>query len=344
MLGVIAHFLTKVSGFSKLPMFMFGWVIFLIAAVIFFGLHVKASQGQLSPKAFYRFCFPNDALKDRSTLMDAVMYSVSKMTKAVVMIGHYSLILLVSGGVSGLLNVLWPTTIQIPSATAVVVFSIVACLVWDFSNFWSHYLQHKVPFLWEIHKVHHSATQLTPFTAKRLHPLADKLDLTIGGVLVGVVFGIGQHLYGFTLPSMLLMLGNINMVVTILALDPLRHSSISLSFGALEHILVSPKMHHLHHSVELKHWDKNMGFAFAIWDRIFGTYMRPGKSETYVYGIGRGAEEDEKYQSLAGAYIDPVKAAVEVAMGKPASGGQLDPVFRHRIARIIVERRPSPLH
>ena len=339
MFDLVGHFLTSVSAFSQLPMFSVGWVIFLIAACITFAVKVAASEVKFGPKAFIQHCFPGQSLKDKSTVMDAVMYSVSKMTKAVVLIGHYGLIIAVSSGVSFILNRYVPAIQQTPTALGLIAVAIVACLVWDFSNFLSHYLQHKVPFLWEIHKVHHSATQLTPFTAKRLHPLADKLDLTIGGVLVGIVFGLTQHFLTLSVPLMLMMLGNINMVVTVLALDPLRHSSVGVSFGPLEGLLVSPKMHHLHHSVERSHWDKNMGFAFGIWDIMFGTYMKPEKGAVYAYGIGRGAEEDEKYQNLVGAYIDPVRAAIAVAIHVPdGSEDVMTPALQLRLKKLVAAR------
>lgn len=344
MLDLVAHFLTTVSRFSQLPMFSVGWIIFLIAAIVTYLSHVIAAKAVLGPKAFIRHCFPGASLTDRSTVMDAVMYSVSKMTKAIVLIGHYGLILAVSGGVGFLLNRYFTVIAQAPSALVLIAVAIVACLVWDFSNFLSHYLQHKVPFLWEIHKVHHSATQLTPFTAKRLHPLADKLDLTIGGVLVGILFGVVQHLFTLNVPMMLMMLGNINMVVTVLALDALRHSSIGVSFGPLEGLLVSPKMHHLHHSVERRHWDKNMGFAFGVWDIVFGTYMKPEKDANYAYGIGRGAEEDEKYQNLVGAYVDPVRAAIAVAIHVPVTDDVMTPALQLRLKKLIASRALAASH
>ena len=39
--------------------------------------------------------------------------------------------------------------------------------LWDFAATWAHYLQHRVPILWELHKVHHSAEVMTPITSGR---------------------------------------------------------------------------------------------------------------------------------------------------------------------------------
>ncbi|CAL4869894.1 hypothetical protein MMA231_04186 (plasmid) [Asticcacaulis sp. MM231] len=310
-----------ISGISltHLPMFAIAWCFLFAAAIASYGYQYYLVRKDLSFFGFLKHCFPLHTWRDKSSYIDIMMYFVSKYTKAIVLLGHIALVLLVSGGVNAILGVVFEGYVaQTAGVITIIVFSALSCVVWDFSNFLSHYLQHKVPFLWEIHKVHHSATQLTPFTSKRLHPLADKLDLTIGGVLVGILFGFGQHIYDFSVADMVIMLGNMNMIVTIAVMDPLRHSQFPISFGPLEAIFISPRMHHLHHSVKLEHWDKNMGFALAIWDRMFGTYCRAKTGEAYVYGIGRGADVDLEYQSVYGAYVHPVVKSIKVLTGVEA--------------------------
>ena len=49
----------------------------------------------------------------------------------------------------------------------------------DFAVFYFHLLQHRIPFLWELHKVHHSAEVLTPLTVYRLHPFAEISEAAI---------------------------------------------------------------------------------------------------------------------------------------------------------------------
>lgn len=314
----IKNYIAGIS-LTHLPMFAISWGFLFAAALISYGYQYYLVRKELSLFGFLKHCFPIHTWRDKSSYIDIMMYFVSKYTKAVVMVGHIALILAVSAVVDALLGVMFAEYApQSAGVITIIVFSALSCVVWDFSNFLSHYLQHKVPFLWEIHKVHHSATQLTPFTSKRLHPLADKLDLTIGGILVGIFFGFGQHIYGFTVLDMVIMLSNVNMIVTIVVMDSLRHSQFAISFGPLERYFISPRMHHLHHSVKLEHWDKNMGFALAIWDRMFGTYCKPKTGEAYVYGIGRGAEVDLEYQSVYGAYIHPVVKMAKVMTGVEA--------------------------
>ena len=61
-----------------------------------------------------------------------------------------------------------------------VAFTVAGFLAEDGSRFLNHYLQHRVPLLWRFHKVHHSATTLTPVTLYRAHPL----EIVTGTVVV----------------------------------------------------------------------------------------------------------------------------------------------------------------
>ena len=51
------------------------------------------------------------------------------------------------------------------------------------------------------------------------------------------------------------------------------HANVRLNLGPLRYILVTPQSHRVHHSREPEHRDKNFGFIFCIWDRIFGTQV-----------------------------------------------------------------------
>jgi sterol desaturase/sphingolipid hydroxylase (fatty acid hydroxylase superfamily) len=55
--------------------------------------------------------------------------------------------------------------------TARVIITLALFLAYEFGYWLDHYLKHRVPALWELHKVHHSANVLTPLTVFRIHPL-----------------------------------------------------------------------------------------------------------------------------------------------------------------------------
>jgi sterol desaturase/sphingolipid hydroxylase (fatty acid hydroxylase superfamily) len=52
------------------------------------------------------------------------------------------------------------------------------------------------------------------------------------------------------------------------------HSSVRLSYGPLNYLIVTPQNHRLHHSIEPEHIDRNFGERLAIWDWIFGTLYK----------------------------------------------------------------------
>ena len=96
----------------------------------------------------------------------------------------------------------------------------------DFGFFISHYLQHKVPLLWEFHKVHHSAEVLQPITSFRAHPV----DQFVRGSVTGVTTGLAMAVIGYCFDAQLTMvtvLGtNVMVVLFNAAGSHLRHSHI----------------------------------------------------------------------------------------------------------------------
>jgi sterol desaturase/sphingolipid hydroxylase (fatty acid hydroxylase superfamily) len=91
----------------------------------------------------------------------------------------------------------------------------------------------------------------------------------------------------------------------ILMMDFVRHTHLPISFGVIDHVVISPHYHQLHHSTAKKHWDKNFGLMFSVWDRMFGTLGVPEPKETFKFGL---IERDRhEYQSLYGLWILPLK-------------------------------------
>jgi sterol desaturase/sphingolipid hydroxylase (fatty acid hydroxylase superfamily) len=63
------------------------------------------------------------------------------------------------------------------------------------------------------------------------------------------------------------------------------HSPIDVHFGPLRKVLVDNRFHRIHHSIEPRHFDKNFGVSFAIWDRWFGTAYDPAPDEWPQVGV-----------------------------------------------------------
>jgi sterol desaturase/sphingolipid hydroxylase (fatty acid hydroxylase superfamily) len=202
-----------------------------------------------------------------------------------------------------------PTTWTRGFIVAVILF-----FTQDFCRYLNHYVHHKNRVLWPFHALHHSAEVLTPITFMRAHPLY----YVIQGLIISVLIGLIQAL------ALFLIVGSIEIwviYVTTLAFNAyiflgahLRHSHIPLRYGyVLEHILISPTQHQIHHSTDTKHFNKNLGEIFAIWDWMFGTLYIPDGNEVLVYGIADadGGRIEQPYPTLKAALVQPFRESAQ---------------------------------
>jgi creatinine amidohydrolase/Fe(II)-dependent formamide hydrolase-like protein/sterol desaturase/sphingolipid hydroxylase (fatty acid hydroxylase superfamily) len=177
-------------------------------------------------------------------------------------------------------------------------------LIADFGLFLAHYLEHKIPWLWEFHKVHHSAEVMTPITVFRMHPVDNLFTYSLVGILSGLGAGGAMFLYGGDFPLYNVAGVNIVLIFFYFAGYNLRHSHFWWSWGpVLSRIFISPAQHQIHHSDEPRHFDKNMGFTFAIWDGLFGTLYVPKEKEALTFGLG--PKENEKFSTFWSLYLMP---------------------------------------
>lgn len=167
-----------------------------------------------------------------------------------------------------------------------LLYTLCLVLAFDGAVFCAHYLQHRVPVLWEFHKIHHSAEVLTPITVYRMHPVDDILTGLAIALFTGVVEGLFQSLYA-TMPSLVGVLGvNIVLFAFYMMGYNLRHSHVWLSYpGWVSHVFVSPAQHQIHHSMAPRHLDRNMGLIFAFWDAAAGTLYVPESREKLDFGL-----------------------------------------------------------
>lgn len=200
------------------------------------------------------------------------------------------------------------TPVMEVSVLTITGYTIVFVLFMDFAVFVTHYLQHKIPVLWQFHQVHHSAEVLTPITVYRMHPVDLFFTGLIGAILVG--FGYAGYVYLTGAAPTAFEIMGLNIVVFVFYIFGynLRHSHIWLSYPPwLSNILVSPAQHQIHHSIEPKHWDRNMGLIFSFWDKLFGTLYVPEKYEDIRYGINK--EDPNPFKNVWDMYIMPFKNA-----------------------------------
>ncbi|MFV0296294.1 MAG: sterol desaturase family protein [Hyphomicrobiaceae bacterium] len=260
-------------------------------------------------KALRRLLFPRRWLLARSASLDVRLMLMNTFVfgtlLASAMISHS----VVSGGTRTLLVNAFgtPEPAPVPAILATVLLTIALFLAYELAFWIIHYLSHTVPFLWQLHKVHHSAEVLTPLTVARVHPIEGLLFFNTIALFLGVTDGsvrwsLGQSPEIFTI-------GNANALVVICTylIAHLQHTHVWIAFtGPLGRLFISPAHHQIHHSTNPIHFDKNMGGTLAIWDWMFGTLHIPEKKrERLTFGIGDGEVTEH---TLAQELMRPVVA------------------------------------
>jgi sterol desaturase/sphingolipid hydroxylase (fatty acid hydroxylase superfamily) len=148
---------------------------------------------------------------------------------------------------------------------------IVVLIIVDFLGYAYHIIAHKTKFLWEIHKYHHTATELCVLTSQRNHPLEN--------IFTKITVAIPLAILGVPLAEFILF----NFISTVLSY--LRHSNVPWDFSFIgKSIFYSPVAHQIHHSDHPDHFNSNFGGQLVIWDRIFGTYYE-GETKVESYGL-----------------------------------------------------------
>ncbi len=147
-------------------------------------------------------------------------------------------------------------------------------LLLDIWRYWEHRLFHRVPLLWRLHLVHHSDTQIDATTSERHHPIEVLLSTAVMMTLIGTL-GLPAQAIGLYL-----------LTATVIALCS--HANLRLLpalDGWLSRLIVTPRVHAVHHSELQAQTDSNYGSVLTIWDRLFGSYVDPERAKTRHFGL-----------------------------------------------------------
>jgi sterol desaturase/sphingolipid hydroxylase (fatty acid hydroxylase superfamily) len=200
----------------------------------------------------------------------------------------------------------WGTFLNLPQTVIVVAFSVAMFVADDFTKYLLHRWMHHWPILWSIHKVHHSATTLTPVTVYRVHPLEGILYATRSTVAQGSVISLFFYMFGDRVDLVTIVGVNVLVFLFHVTGSNLRHSHISIRYWPwLERVLISPAQHQLHHSIAEEHFDKNFGAALAVWDWVFGSLHLSEHHDTEL-SFGLDASENSSDTSLRTLYLRPL--------------------------------------
>ena len=186
----------------------------------------------------------------------------------------------------------------------VILFTITQFTLDDFSKFFIHRFMHKWPILWSIHKVHHSATTLTPMTVFRTHPLEGIIFSLRSSTTQAISISSFIFLFGDTVDLYTILGVNIFVFIFNILGSNLRHSHVGIRYWKwLERIIISPAQHQLHHSIAKEHHDKNFGAALACWDWLFGSLHHSIEFDDLELGIEKNQKETS--HSLWHLYLNP---------------------------------------
>ncbi len=155
-----------------------------------------------------------------------------------------------------------------------LLFSVFVFIFDDFLRFFHHFLMHKIPIFWKLHKTHHSAKILTPISLYRIHPLESAMATVRNSLSTGV--SIGLFIFLFNSQFSIVTVFGINLFGFLFNFlgSNLRHSHIPINFGWIEWIFISPKQHQIHHSTNPLYYDKNFGVSLTLWDGLMGSLVR----------------------------------------------------------------------
>lgn len=145
----------------------------------------------------------------------------------------------------------------------------------SFVSFGVHYLNHKVPALWLIHRVHHTDPVLDVSTTVRFHPLEPVVALPFGLAAI-VLFGIP--------PVAVLAYEIFDAGINVWSHANIRVPGwVDRSIGLM---VVTPNQHRIHHSAYQPETDSNFGATLNIWDRLFGTFRQRSPEDLAAMRLG----------------------------------------------------------
>lgn len=290
----------------------FFWAYALSFLVISAWVWRRRYRGEGGPRGFLRFLFPKGTYAHPSALLDYKLVFANRVLEpsgilARVVLGSASVTAVATLVQQGLVDATGSHGRLEWTMPMLVGYTVAVALVADFSTWAVHALHHRFPLLWEFHKVHHSAEVLTPLTVYRKHPVYNLTSRVLDLAIVGPFLGLVTWLFADAPASLTLFGANFVFSIFHLLGANLRHSHVWWSFGpVLDRIFVSPAQHQIHHSRDPRHYNRNYGELFALWDWLFGTLYLPGR-EPEALEFGLVGEDADLHPTLAAAYLVPFR-------------------------------------
>lgn len=153
-------------------------------------------------------------------------------------------------------------------------------IVADFIQWNVHVMLHRVPWMWNFHKVHHSV-KVMGFAAHMRFHFMETIFYKTAQYLPLAMIGVGIQEF-FIVHMFTVFIGHLN------------HANVGWGYGPLGYIFNNPRMHIWHHAKDLpanRKYGVNYGISLSLWDYIFRTNYIPKNGRD----IELGFDGDEKY-------------------------------------------------
>jgi sterol desaturase/sphingolipid hydroxylase (fatty acid hydroxylase superfamily) len=149
---------------------------------------------------------------------------------------------------------------------------IIAFVCWDFGFYWFHRMHHKFSILWALHNVHHEGEHFNLSLGIRNAWFSSISALPFYSFMA--IAGINVEIF--------VMVASTHIVIQFY-----NHNGIVKKSGFLEHIMITPSHHRVHHGMQELYIDKNFGGTLLLWDKMFGTFQREEEHTPVEFGTAK---------------------------------------------------------
>jgi sterol desaturase/sphingolipid hydroxylase (fatty acid hydroxylase superfamily) len=163
----------------------------------------------------------------------------------------------------------WGTALPELGALPALAVVPLAVILHDLLSYFAHWSMHRSDVLWRLHKVHHSSPALDWLATFRAHPLEHALRHLLSPVALLL---LGFPLYAVAVSSALYT-----------AWAALNHANLKVDLRFGEGLLITPRLHRLHHVPDSA--QRNLGTIFSLWDRLRGTLVRDPAAPLRPLGV-----------------------------------------------------------
>ena len=221
-----------------------------------------------------------------------LIVSSTLLTRLIFPLAGVGLSLWTDANAFGLFHLIrWPASLEI----------FICLVLLDMAIYWQHRLFHMFPWLWRMHRVHHSDLAFDDSLGIRFHPFEIALSQVYK---LGWIALLGAAPVAVLIYEILLM-----------AFSLLTHSNIRLPLKLdawLRVIVVTPDFHRVHHSVHREETDSNYGNILSLWDHVFASYRAQPRDGHEAMKIGLPEFRSTAEQNLGALLIQPFRNVKQI--------------------------------